>query len=51
MIVYLHGWERGAHHVVGEGGVVGVHGGAGHGGHAGMHRVAEIITVTTIARL
>ena len=36
----LHGGERGAHHVVGEGGVVGVHRGR-HGRHAGLHRVAE----------
>ena len=36
----LHGGERGAHHVVGEGGVVGVHRGR-HGRHAGLHGVAE----------
>ena len=40
----LHGGERGAHHVVGEGGVVGVHRGR-HGRHAGLHRVAEQDTV------
>jgi len=34
-----HGGQGGAHHVVGEGGVVGVHGGAGHGRHGGLHRV------------